>query len=181
MTWELTWSTPNRSCPSGLLSPLQLFPMKLISWNIRGLNNKGKKRLLRTKLQDHRPDIFMLQETKCSEATTTSLLQHCWRNLEVIALDAQGFSGGLSLARNRDTISLQDFSATRHTLTAFFHITGTNITGYVTTVYGPQTTPAKLSFINELHTIVERVKDHRWIVSSDFNMILSLQKKKGGL
>lgn len=120
------------------------------------------------------PDIFMLQETKCSEATTTSLLQRCWRKLEAIALDAQGFSGVLSLSWNKHTISLQELSATRHNLTAFFHITGTNITGYITTIYGLQTTPTKLSFINELHTIAETVTNNQWIISNDFNMILSL-------
>jgi len=40
--------------------------MKLISWNIRGLNNPRKDRLLKNMLMQEKPNILFLQETKCN-------------------------------------------------------------------------------------------------------------------
>lgn len=40
--------------------------MKLISWNIRGLNNPRKGRLLKNMLMQEKPSILFLQETKCN-------------------------------------------------------------------------------------------------------------------
>ena len=38
--------------------------MKIISWNIRGLNNPHKHDILKNMIRDNRPDIFVIQETK---------------------------------------------------------------------------------------------------------------------
>jgi exonuclease III len=40
--------------------------MKVLSWNIRGLNSKGKHRHLKEKLQAEKPQVMLLQETKVS-------------------------------------------------------------------------------------------------------------------
>lgn len=38
--------------------------MIIISWNIRGLNSKGKQRYMKEKLKKEKPTIMFLQETK---------------------------------------------------------------------------------------------------------------------
>lgn len=38
--------------------------MKLVSWNIRGLNSKGKLRYLKEQIYKEKPDIIILRETK---------------------------------------------------------------------------------------------------------------------
>jgi exonuclease III len=40
--------------------------MIVISWNIRGLNSKGKQRYLKEKLKKEKPSVMILQETKIS-------------------------------------------------------------------------------------------------------------------
>jgi exonuclease III len=40
--------------------------MKIISWNIRGLNGRSKQKLLQDMIIAEKPDIMMLQETKCA-------------------------------------------------------------------------------------------------------------------
>ena len=42
----------------------QNYKMKLISWNIRGLNGAHKQELIRNLIRDQRPDILLIQETK---------------------------------------------------------------------------------------------------------------------
>jgi exonuclease III len=39
--------------------------MKIISWNIRGMNGKTKHMLLWNKILKEKPTAIMLQETKC--------------------------------------------------------------------------------------------------------------------
>jgi endonuclease/exonuclease/phosphatase family metal-dependent hydrolase len=43
-----------------------LIMMKIITWNIRGLNGRSKQRILRDCIKGENPDILMLQETKCA-------------------------------------------------------------------------------------------------------------------
>jgi exonuclease III len=47
--------------------------MKILSWNIRGLNARSKQTLLKDRIRKEKPDILLLQETKCvgMEAQTT--------------------------------------------------------------------------------------------------------------
>ena len=40
--------------------------MKVITWNIRGLNNPRKQRILKNRLKMEQPDIYFIQETKCN-------------------------------------------------------------------------------------------------------------------
>jgi exonuclease III len=47
--------------------------MKILSWNIRGLNTRRKQTLLKDRIKKEQPDILLLQEKKCAgmEAQTT--------------------------------------------------------------------------------------------------------------
>ena len=38
--------------------------MKIISWNIQGLNNPHKQDILKNMIRDNRLDILVIQETK---------------------------------------------------------------------------------------------------------------------
>jgi endonuclease/exonuclease/phosphatase family metal-dependent hydrolase len=48
--------------------------MKIISWNIRGLNGHSKQKLLWDIIIAEKPDIMMLQETKCATEEMDKLL-----------------------------------------------------------------------------------------------------------
>ena len=72
--------------------------MKLISWNIRGLNSPGKHKILKTMIQKERPNILFLQETKCNSEMIGSILSKAWPNCSSVAVDASGTSGGLAIA-----------------------------------------------------------------------------------
>lgn len=41
--------------------------MKIISWNVRGLNAPNKRHLIKSQMDLIKCDIFMLQETKLSK------------------------------------------------------------------------------------------------------------------
>jgi len=41
--------------------------MIITSWNIRGLNSKGKHRYLKERLKKDKPNIMLIQETKMNQ------------------------------------------------------------------------------------------------------------------
>lgn len=49
---------------SGLPTNYPTFPIIITSWNIRGLNSKGKQRYLEERIKKEKPQIMLLQETK---------------------------------------------------------------------------------------------------------------------
>ena len=41
--------------------------VKIISWNVRGANNKEKRKIIKTFLRSQRTDVVCLQETKIKD------------------------------------------------------------------------------------------------------------------
>jgi hypothetical protein len=70
--------------------PLPILIMKLISWNIRGLNGRSKQRLLRERIIAEQPNIMFLQETKCAMEEMDRVLSCCWKQGKMICNDVMG-------------------------------------------------------------------------------------------
>jgi hypothetical protein len=76
---------------------------------------------------------------------------------------------------------METYRTTKRTITTKFHYRGTNITGFITSVYGPNIPQQKQQFLEEIHYTSTLVDVACWIVGGDFNMITSLSEKNGGL
>ena len=112
--------------------------MKLISWNVRGHNNPSKHRMIKHLIQQEKPTIFFLQETKSTTDAIERIRGKVWAGSRAISVDASGASGGLAILWNPHIITLYDFHATLHLIQASFHLVGTGIHGHLTNVYFPQ-------------------------------------------
>jgi len=163
-----------------LYHPSQYLIMKLISWNIRGLNCLGKYRLIKSMIQQEKPSIFFIQETKCNSVTLEKTMAKAWPGYNAISVDASGASGGLEIIWNAQTITLSNMHANKHFIQATFHITGTNIHGHLTNVYFPQEAMYKIEILNNLSIINAKRTHPLWITVKDFNMITKLEEKRGG-
>ena len=85
--------------------------MKILTWNIKGLNGRSKQRILQNYIKMEDPDIFLIQETKCARKTVEDIIKICWRNCESYQTDSKGASGGLPILWNPATVILdQGFS-----------------------------------------------------------------------
>jgi exonuclease III len=162
------------------LPPPPSIIMKIISWNIRGLNGRSKQKLLRDLIIEEAPDVVMLQETKCTSEDINRLLPYYWKQGGVVSIDAAGTTGGLSLLWNTNTVLLENFCTTRWAITADYRLIGSDKPGHLTTVYGPATPRDKQAFLRSLSYLSSLTQYHRWIVGGDFNIIRSLEEKKGG-
>src|SRR5271168_395039 len=114
--------------------------MKLVSWNVRGLNSPGKSRMLKNMIKMEKPQMCFLQETKCNNSTLERILSKAWPGCRSVVVDALGASGGLAIAWNTQVVNLTDFHASHHLIQAVFHLLGINIHGNLSNVYFPQDT-----------------------------------------
>jgi len=154
--------------------------MKIVTWNIRGINGRSKQRILRDCIMAEKPDILLLQETKCKGAEAASIFQRIWRDCIFITTDSIGASGGLAILWDPHKVTLSNPFTTTGTITAHFTALGTTQEGAITNVYGPQGSQDKDKFLERLELIKSLTNTPNWIIGGDFNMILTLEEKTGG-
>jgi exonuclease III len=154
--------------------------MKIISWNIRGLNGHSKQKLLRDLIIAEKPDIMMLQETKCATEDMDKLLPYCWKQGKVISTAATGTAGGLALLWNPSSVTLEKKFTTKWSISTAYRLIGSNKPGYLTNVYGPASSRDKQAFLRNLEYLATLTEGNRWILGGDFNMIHNLDEKRGG-
>ena len=77
----------------------------------------------------------MLQETKSSIDNLDILMARLWRGIISISIDSLGDSSGLTISSNPEEVELENFLASRHSISAHFHPLGTNLHGLITYVY----------------------------------------------
>jgi exonuclease III len=126
------------------------------------------------------PDILLLQETKCMGKTTEDILKICWCNCESYHLDSKGAIGGLAILWNPATVILDQGFSTPSTLTAHYRAIGSDKDGMITNAYGPHNNQDKDLFLQSLAYLGSLAEHKRWIIGGDFNMILTLEEKRGG-
>ena len=111
--------------------------MKIISWNVRGLNLPSKHGILKRKIIQQNPAIIYHQETKCSTENPLQLMTKLWKGIQSIVIDSKGASGCIEIIWNLLIVSLNNLSSTAHSISSYFHLVGTNIRAHLMNVYGP--------------------------------------------
>jgi hypothetical protein len=61
-----------------------------------------------------------------------------------------------------------------------FSSIGTDVHGFITNVYGPQSSYQKINLLNFLDWYRQEHPKQNWIIGGDFNLITNLREKKGG-
>jgi hypothetical protein len=108
------------------------------------------------------------------------LLPYCWKQGAAVAIDATGTAGGLAILWNTNSILLENFLATRGSITTDYRLIGSNQPGHLTNVYGPATIGDKASFLRNLEFLASLHQHNKWIIGGDFNLIRNLDEKRGG-
>ena len=111
--------------------------MKVLSWNIRGLNSKGKQRNLKKKLQEEKPQVMLIQETKVTGHKLEEVIQSLKLQYQAIAIDSVGTSGGLAILWNTAEIVADGWISLPRILSATFRQIGAEERILISAVYGP--------------------------------------------
>eukprot|EP00253_Pinus_taeda_P013020 PITA_13020 len=131
-------------------------------------------------IQSEKPTVVFLQETKNTNVILEKILRKAWPGSRSVSVDGLGASGGLAIVWNPQSITLQDFHASRNFIQASFHILGTEIHGLLTNTYFPQDLHQKLEVLEALTALNANRLHPLWISGGDYNIITSLTEKKGG-
>lgn len=82
--------------------------MIITTWNIRGLNSKGKQRYLKERLKRDKPVIMLIQETKVKESKLREIMNNFKPHYEIIRQDASGSAGGVAIMWNPEEVQFED-------------------------------------------------------------------------
>ena len=111
--------------------------MKVITWNIRGLNNPRKQRILRSILKQEQPDLCFIQETKCNTDRMETISQQQWCKYKMVAIGGNQMAGGILTLWNPQVLILIAVEEKRHTLAVHMKIIGNTEKILCNNVYGP--------------------------------------------
>jgi exonuclease III len=83
--------------------------LKLLSWNVRGLNDPKKREVLKNWLRKWKVDVVCLQETKLDKVDW-KVIQSIWGNRYVgwVVLNAEHTAGGVLLLWDKRVLELID-------------------------------------------------------------------------
>ena len=99
--------------------------LKLISWNIRGLNRKDKRLQVRNALKMWKADMICLQEVNM-ELINREVVRSLWSRRFVgwEYLEAGGTAGGILLMRDTMAVKSLEFNSSVHDLLQILICTG---------------------------------------------------------
>ena len=136
---------------------------------------------MKEKLKKEKPSIMILQETKISVQQIEEILDKNKLYYEVMGQDAIGSAGGIAILWNPNDIILDSWTSMSRILTGLGRIVGTKEQVVISGVYGPPSPGEKENFLNSMKIIRRLYLEAAWIIGGDFNLIRSLEEKKGGI
>jgi exonuclease III len=126
--------------------------MKVITWNIRGLNSPRKQRILRSRLKQEQPVLCFIQETKCNTERMETISQQQWCKYKMVTIGGHQMAGGILTLWKPQVLSLIEVEATRHTIMIHMQIIGNTNTEEIicTNMYGPQVPEDRRGMLSDL-------------------------------
>ena len=153
--------------------------MKIISWNIRGLNGAHKQKIIRNIIRDQRSDILMIQETKMRKDSLGNIKFSSLMSGE--ASDSDGASGGLlTLFKTKSFRVELVFNEGNILFCKVFHF-HTNEFWFLLNIYAPNNKRDRKSYWARAEGSVQNKNMKKGIIMGDFNTPLMDKEKKGGL
>ena len=105
----------------------------------------------------------------------------CLKTYNYIANSVIGSIGGIMKIWNGTLLELSFSIATRHSIITIPRIIGMDDNLCDTNFYAPHTTLDRIKILQEVRTLLNSIHHPYKILAGDFNMVLNLGEKKGGL
>ena len=143
----------------------------ILVWNVRGLNGRARRNVVRDLIVQERVSLVCLQETKLSNVSNQLASECLGTSFEYAFLPAVISAGGVLLGWRTDTWLASQVSLQAHSITAKISSRcDPRLTWWITVVYGPLETNAQQAFLNELAALRSSLLGP-WLICGDFNMI----------
>ncbi|RVX11941.1 hypothetical protein CK203_009552 [Vitis vinifera] len=151
--------------------------LKIISWNVRGVNDSSKRKIIKNYIRNQRVDLMCIQETKIqemSEGIVRSL--GTGRFIDWRALNAEGAAGGILICWDKRVLDILDWEKGHFTLSCRFKTIENGATWVFTGVYGPFTKVEREGTWEEFGA-TRGLWDDPWCLGGDFNITLFQQER----
>ncbi len=145
--------------------------IRLLSWNVRGLNNPRKREIVKKLLRDWRCDVVCLQETKLDQIDLR-LVRSLWSNQFVgwEAVNAVNIAGSILLMWEKMVFDKIDSHLSTFSVSCTWKGVVDGFDWSCTGVYGPIVESSKGAFWVELDTIRQKWTVP-WCIMGDFNVV----------
>lgn len=111
--------------------------LNFMIWNVRGLNDKARRDNLRKVVDDTRPAVVCLQETKLSYISERDVISFLGRDFtKFVFLSAQQTRGGILIAWRDGSFVVSQHRVHRHSASVLFS-NNDDPAWWFTGVYGP--------------------------------------------
>ncbi|KAG2638131.1 hypothetical protein PVAP13_2NG572720 [Panicum virgatum] len=137
----------------------------LLIWNVRGLNARARRNVVRDLAADQHVSLVCFQETKLDTCTDAIVPVHT--------------CVGILLAWNRDIWSANTPIFRAHSISAHITLKASGESWWLTVVYGPQGDQNKIQFLEELRALRQSCS-RMWMICGDFNIIYKATDKSNG-
>ncbi|KAJ9700063.1 hypothetical protein PVL29_005748 [Vitis rotundifolia] len=136
--------------------------IKILSWNVRGLNDRLKRKLIKSVVRKHKVDLWCIQETKMqvmSEGVVRSLSSR--RFIDWRALNAIGTAGGVLICWDKRSMEILEWEEGQFSISCKFRNVVDGVVWVFTGIYGPLSREER-----------ECLWEDPWCLGGDFNTIL---------
>ncbi|XP_057826902.2 uncharacterized protein LOC131038480 [Cryptomeria japonica] len=154
--------------------------MRITTWNVRGLSTPDKRCLVKRSLIKLGSDMVLLQETKLCGDKVLEFIKYCFK-WEGLFQDARGTSGGLGILWNSEVFEVDPIASNEFWMACNIKCKVGGIGFPLVNIYGPVTIDEKLRVWLEIYDQLQVLEKHKVIMAGDFNTILDIDDKDGGL
>lgn len=154
--------------------------MKVISWNIKGLNHPHKHDLLSNLVKDHKPYICLVQETKMSGCKVEKIKLVVFRDCKTHYVDVDEASGGIATFWNPRLLTGKIFSTSPNHIATRFTSLKDGSSWIISNIYAPNGKNARKVLWSSIINARLAFPNEKWISLGDFNTPLSNLEKSSG-
>ncbi|XP_059068896.1 uncharacterized protein LOC131859315 [Cryptomeria japonica] len=148
--------------------------------NVRGPSTPDKRRLVKRALARSSSDIVAFQETKLNKEKVNNFISYC-KVWEGIFQEASGAIGGLGVIWNPAQVKVTLMEKTEHWMICNVFSFKEELNFPLINVYGLTKTLEKYEVWQPLTKKMLEIRNDKVVVVGDFNALLDLDEKKGGL
>ncbi|KAG6652145.1 hypothetical protein CIPAW_06G163400 [Carya illinoinensis] len=152
---------------------------KIVSWNVRGLNESNKRERIKNLLREWRADIVCLQETKL-KLVTRKIVRSVWHCPYVnwVYLASNGASGGILVMWDKRVVVKMEEFVRDYTVACSFEMVEDNFLWAFAGIYGPNVNNSRHLLWEELAGV------HNWwdlpmCIGGDFNITRFPSERSG--
>lgn len=151
--------------------------MKLLSWNCRGAGSSDTIRYIVRMVQDYKPNILFLMETRVPSVQAHRLLRKTHYS-HIAAVEARGFAGGLWCLWDTADIKIRVLSHTAQVLNIAILERDTP-SSLISLIYASPQGSMREKFYHYVEDMASYV-NLPWLLVGDFNQVIRQEDKRGG-